>query len=164
MHAGNIGWAVQFLVKRTIVSFKWLLKARDGNSLWCAKKNGTSGSGTRPSYFILSIFFLTKMFLFTDYSSSAAAERIKKKMRTARSKREQWRDIMGMAYGICSNIPTNIGTTRTTPTATPLVVISDVTLVTAGCAKGSLFSTILTPALPLGQPITKCTLAILVGM
>ena len=35
--------------------------------------------------------------------------------------------------------------------------------VALGCAKGSLFSTVLTPAPALGQSITKCTLAILVG-
>ncbi len=60
--------------------------------------------------------------------------------------------------------PTNIGITRATPTATPLVVISDGGQ-NLGCVRllyGFFFFTIFTPALALGQPITKCTLAILV--
>ena len=50
--------------------------------------------------------------------------------------------------------------------AAPLVVISDggQNWAALGCPKGSFFIiTILTPALALGQPITYCTLAVLVG-
>ncbi len=59
--------------------------------------------------------------------------------------------------------PTNIDTTRATPTATPLVIISDAGRGhNLGCSKA--FSpTILTPALASGQPTTKLMLAILVG-
>ena len=61
--------------------------------------------------------------------------------------------------------PTNISTTRSTPTATPLVVVSSGVKiwVDLGCSDGSFFFfTISTPALALGQPITN-TLALLVG-
>ncbi len=65
-----------------------------------------------------------------------------------------------------TDCPTNIGTSRaTTRTATPLVVISDggQSLAALGCSKGAFHSLSLTAALALGQPITKCTLATLVG-
>ncbi len=63
-----------------------------------------------------------------------------------------------MAIACLINVPTNIGTTRAT--TTPLVVIGGRNL---GCSKLAFSPTILTPALALGQPTTKCTLAILVG-
>ncbi len=62
-------------------------------------------------------------------------------------------------------LPTNVGTTRATPTVAPLVVIrAGVEIWVALVALRVFFSLgILTLALVLGQPITKCTLAILVG-
>ncbi len=62
--------------------------------------------------------------------------------------------------------PTNIGTARATPVSTPLVVISDggQIWVVLGCSEGSLFCDIQTPDLALGQLVTKCKLAILVGL
>ncbi len=58
--------------------------------------------------------------------------------------------------------PTNIGTATATPMATPLVAISDGVEICV--ALGFIFFTILTSALALEQPITKCTLTILVGI
>ena len=57
-------------------------------------------------------------------------------------------------------------TTRSTPTATPLVAIRDggQNLGRSRLRKGFFFFTNLTPALALGRPVTKCTRAILVGM
>ena len=61
-----------------------------------------------------------------------------------------------------------IDTTRATPTATPLMIISSGGGGSLGCSRllleGFFLVTILTPALELGQRITKCTLAILIGM
>ncbi len=61
--------------------------------------------------------------------------------------------------------PTNVGATGATPSAPPLVVVSDRVeiWVALGCSKSSLSLAALTPALALGQPVTKCTLAMLVG-
>ena len=73
--------------------------------------------------------------------------------------------VLPVAAGkLVFNYPTNIGTTRATPTAMPLVVISDRRR-NLGCSRllQGFFFHILTPALVLGQPITKCTLTILVG-
>ena len=48
-------------------------------------------------------------------------------------------------FGSLLAYPTNIGITRATPTATPLVLISDGgrNLVALGCSKGSLFFSLL---------------------
>ena len=65
------------------------------------------------------------------------------------------------------HIPTNIGTTRATPTATPLaglVTGSKFGLLWVAALRVHFFFIILTPALVLGQLITKRTLTILVGI
>ena len=71
------------------------------------------------------------------------------------------------ASRLAIDVPTNIGATRSLPTAAPLVLISDGgqnMVAIRSCSTGCFFVATLTPALALGQPITKFTLAILVGV
>ena len=71
------------------------------------------------------------------------------------NKRERERETIARHARIAHGLPTNVGTTRVTPTAATLVTISHWGR-NLGCStKGSFFPTILTPAVTLGQPITK---------